>query len=105
MEIKIINENENLLFKRKEICFHVEHDKTDSTPPRMEIKKAVANMLKADPNMLFIEKVESKAGMHVATGVANLYDSVEYAKLIEPKHIINRNIPSEKTEEEGKDNA
>ena len=107
MKIKIIAESENLLFKRKEIHFHVEHDETDSTPPRLEIKKAVANTLKVNPNLLFIGKIESKAGMHIAIGQANLYDHEEQAKLIEPKHIISRNIPSEKPEEEkeGKNNV
>lgn len=107
MEIKIISESENPVLKRKEIHFHVEYDKTSSTPPRLEVRKAVANTLKVDADLLFIEKVESKAGMHVAIGLANLYDSVEQAKLIEPKYIIDRNIPSEKLEEkkEGKDNV
>lgn len=100
MEIKIITERENLLLKRKEIRFHVEHDKSDCTPPRLEIKKAVANMLKVSPNVLYIGKIESKAGMHIATGQANLYDSEEQAKLIEPKYIMDRNTPSEKPEEE-----
>jgi len=35
----------------------------------------------------------------VAIGEANAYDSIEQAKLMEPKHIIARNASPEKPEE------
>jgi ribosomal protein S24E len=41
--------------------------------------------------------------MHTAVGLANIYDSTEQAKLIEPHYIIKRNIPPEKPKEEAKD--
>jgi ribosomal protein S24E len=31
--------------------------------------------------------------MHMAVGVANLYDSVDHAKLVEPEYIVKRNVP------------
>ena len=100
MEVKITSQRENPLLKRKEIQFQVDHDKTGSTPPRLEIRKAVANALKADVDLVFVKKFETKTGMHIAVGVANLYDSTEQAKLIEPEYIIKRNIPPEKPKEE-----
>jgi len=103
MEVKIISQKENPLLKRKEIQFHVEHDKTGSTPPRPEIRKAVATALKANVDLVFIKKFETKTGMHTAIGVANLYDAAEQAKLIEPQYIIKRNIPPEKPKEEAKE--
>ena len=103
MEVKIISQKENPLLKRKEIQFHVEHDKTGSTPPRPEIRKAVAAALKANVDLVFIKKFETKTGMHTAIGVANLYDAAEQAKLIEPQYIIKRNIPPEKPKEEAKE--
>jgi ribosomal protein S24E len=42
--------------------------------------------------------VETKTGTMKATGEANAYESIEQAKLIEPKYIIARNIPQEKEE-------
>jgi len=102
MEVKIVSEKENPLLKRKEIQFCVEHRQTGSTPPRLEIRKAVASSLKTDVNLVFIKKFETKTGTHSAIGAANVYDSIEQAKLVEPGYIVNRNIPPEKPEEEEK---
>ena len=103
MEIKILAENENPMLKRKEVTFQVEHDQTGSTPPRLEVKNALAKLLKKDANLVFIKKLETKTGTHVAVGLANVYDSMEQAKLIEPEYIIKRNMTPEKPKEEGKE--
>ncbi len=103
MEVKITSQNENPLLKRKEIRFEVDHDKTGSTPVRLEIRKAVANALKANVDLVFVKRFETKTGTHTAVGTANLYDSVEQAKLIEPEYIVKRNIPPEKPKEEAKE--
>jgi small subunit ribosomal protein S24e len=103
MEIKILAENENQLLKRREVTFQVEHDQTGSTPPRLEVKNALAKLLKKDANLVFIKKLETKTGTHVAVGLANVYDSMEQAKLIEPEYIIKRNMPPEKPKEEEKE--
>jgi small subunit ribosomal protein S24e len=103
MEIKILAENENQLLKRREVTFQVEHDQTGSTPPRLEVKNALAKLLKKDANLVFIKKLETKTGTHVAVGLANVYDSMEQAKLIEPEYIIKRNTPPEKPKEEEKE--
>jgi ribosomal protein S24E len=39
--------------------------------------------------------------LNVAVGWANVYESMEQARLIEPKYIWNRNFPQEKPKEEG----
>ena len=103
MAVKIVSTKENPLLKRKEIQFHVDHEETGSTPPRLEIRKAVADALRTDVDLVFIKRFETKTGMHAAVGLANLYDSVEQAKLIEPEYIIKRNIPPEKPKEEAKE--
>ncbi|MEM3704109.1 MAG: 30S ribosomal protein S24e [Candidatus Bathyarchaeia archaeon] len=103
MEIKILTENENALLKRKEVIFHVEHNQTGSTPPRLEVRNALAKLMKKDANLVFIKKLKTKTGTHIAVGTANVYDSIEHARLIEPEYIINRNVPPEKTKEEGKE--
>ncbi|MEM3536521.1 MAG: 30S ribosomal protein S24e [Candidatus Bathyarchaeia archaeon] len=104
MEIKIVSDNKNPLLKRREICFHVEHTQTGGTPPRLEVKNAVANALKVDANLVFIKRLETKTGTQTAIGIANVYDSIEQAKLVEPEYIIKRNMPPEKPkEEEGKE--
>ena len=102
MEIRITSEKENLLLKRKEIEFAVEHG-TASTPPRLEIIKAVANALKANVDLVFVKKFETKTGMHTAVGTANLYGTVEQARLVEPEYTFKRNVPPEKPKEEKKE--
>jgi small subunit ribosomal protein S24e len=103
MEVKIASERENPLLKRKEVHFYVEHGQTGGTPPRLEARSAVANALKTDINLVFIKKLETKTGTHTAAGVANVYDSIEQAKLIEPEYIVKRNVPTEKPKEEEKE--
>ncbi|MEM2522349.1 MAG: 30S ribosomal protein S24e [Candidatus Bathyarchaeia archaeon] len=101
MEIKILSETENPLLKRKEVIFQVDHSQTGSTPSRTEVRAAVARALKKDLDVVFIKKIETKTGTRTAVGMANVYDSVDYAKLIEPEYIVKRNIPAEKQEKKG----
>jgi small subunit ribosomal protein S24e len=102
MEIKITSQKENPLLKRKEIQFSARHD-TGSTPPRLEVRSAVATALKSNVELVFIKKFETKAGTHTAIGTANLYESAEQARLIEPEYIVKRNVPPEKPKEEVKE--
>ncbi|MGB9959362.1 MAG: 30S ribosomal protein S24e [Candidatus Bathyarchaeales archaeon] len=101
METKILSETENKLLKRKEVVFQVEHSQTGSTPSRTEVKEALAKALKKDANLIFIKKMETKTGTRTAIGTANIYDSLEHAKLIEPEYIVKRNIPAEEQKKEG----
>jgi len=102
MEVRVLSESKNPLLKRREVYFEVKHEQTGSTPQRLEVRKAVAAVLKTDIAFVFIKKLETKTGTHIAVGVANAYDSVEQAKLIEPEYVIKRNTPPEKPKEEGK---
>lgn len=99
MEVKVTSEKENPMLKRKEISFQVEHTQTGHTPSRTEVRKAIVAITKADENVVFVRKFETKTGTHTAVGIANIYDTVEQAKLIEPEYVIKRNSPPEKTKE------
>jgi small subunit ribosomal protein S24e len=103
MKLNITSEKNNPLLKRREVYFNVEHDQTGKTPPRLEIRKALADSLKVDVNLVFVKKLETKTGTQIANGTANVYDSVEQAKLVEPEYIVKRNSPPEKPKEEGKE--
>ncbi len=103
MEVKILSENMNPLLKRKEVVFQVDHNQTGSTPPRLEVKSAIAKLLKTDMNLVFIKRLKTKTGTRKAIGLANVYDSIEHAKLIELEYIVKRNIPLEKPKEEGQE--
>jgi len=98
MKFKITSEEYNPLLKRKEVAFEVEHTETGGTPSRFEVRKRLAALLKIDPGLVYVKKMETKTGKMIAVGEANAYDSIEQAKLVEPEHIIARNTPPEKQE-------
>ena len=101
MEIKVISEKENQLLKRKEIRFQVKHDAA-STPPRLDVRRGVADALRVNVDLVFVKKFITRAGMHTAMGVANLYESLDQAKLVEPEYIVKRNVPPPKPKEDEK---
>ncbi len=78
--------------------FSLEHSEEGQTSSRLEIKQSLANTLKTKPDLVFIEKVETKTGTTIAKGEANIYESAEQAKFVEREHIINRNAPPAKEE-------
>ncbi|MGB9740409.1 MAG: 30S ribosomal protein S24e [Candidatus Bathyarchaeia archaeon] len=103
MEVTITSEKINPLLKRREVHFQIKHNQTGSTPSRLEVRKAVADTLKTNAELVFIKKVETKTGTRMAIGLADVYDTLEQAKLIEPEYIINRNVPQEKKKEQEKE--
>jgi len=96
MEIKITQQRYNPLLKRREIVFELDHAQTRGTPSRLEVRKTLAETLKTNLDVVYVKLIETKAGTMLAKGEANAYDSVQQARLIEPKYVIARNIPEEK---------
>jgi len=99
MNLKIVSKEQNPLMKRKEIIFRIEHAQTGGTPTRDEVRKQLAALLKTELELVYIKQIETKTGTMVAIGEANAYDSIEQAKLMEPKHIIARNATPEEPKE------
>jgi small subunit ribosomal protein S24e len=102
MEVTITQQQYNPLLKRKEIVFTINHSQTRGTPTRLEVRNALADMLKTKNEVVYVRSIKTKAGTMTATGEANAYDSIEQAQRIEAKHIIERNQPKEKKEAEEK---
>jgi len=100
MKIKIISKESNSLLKRTEIAFEVKHEEKEGTPLRLEVRKELADALKADLQLVYIKKIETKSGATTAIGEANIYDSLEQAKLVEPEYTFVRNAPPEKPKKE-----
>jgi len=99
MEIKITKQQYNPVLKRREIVFEVDHTQSKGTPTRLEIRDTLAGMLKTSSEAMYVRRVITKAGTMRAMGEANVYDSVEQAKLVEPKYIVARNTAKEKKEQ------
>jgi len=100
MKVNIISKEQNALLKRKEVTFSVDHAQNGGTPSRVDVSKQLASLLKTKPELVYVKNMETKTGQMVAVGEANVYDSVEQGKLMEPKHIISRNVLTAKPEEE-----
>ena len=99
MKIKITSQEQNLLLKREEIVFEVEHEEMRGTPSRLEVRKELASKLKKDPELVYVRSIETRTGTMTAVGEATAYNSKEQAGFVEPKHVIIRHTPQEKAEE------
>jgi small subunit ribosomal protein S24e len=98
MQVTITQQQYNPLLKRKEVVFTINHSQTRGTPTRLEVRNALADMLKTKTEVVYVKSIKTKAGTMIATGEANAYDSLEQAQHIEEKYIIERNQPKEKKE-------
>ncbi len=95
MKIKILSRKPNALLKRNEVVFDVDHSSEGRTPSRAELRDNLSKVLKSDRSLIFVRKAVTKTGQQSAIGYANLYETPEQALLVESKHIIARNSPSE----------
>jgi ribosomal protein S24E len=99
MQVKIDSTKDNLLLKRKEVGFTIFSGPKEKTPPRLEVKKAVAIEMKIGDDVVFIKRMRTKTGTSITVGVANVYQSVNQAEIVEPEYIRKRNNPPEKPKE------
>ena len=99
MKVNIISKEQNPLMKRTEVTFSVDHSQNGGTPSRADVSRQLASMLKRKAELVFVKNFETKRGTMVGVGEANIYDTIEQAKFLEPKHIMTRNNVPESTEE------
>ena len=102
MKVNIISKEQNPLLKRTEIAFSVDHAQDGGTPSRVEVSRQLASLLKTKLDLIYVKNMKTKMGTMTAFGEANVYEGEEQAKLVEPKHIIARNVVPEKPKEESK---
>jgi len=100
MKVKVTNQHYNPLLKRKEVIFEAEHGPHEGTLTRAELRKNLADILKTSVDLVFIQRAVTKTGSMFTVGEAKVYDTVDQAKLVEAKHIFERNVPSAKPAKE-----
>ena len=105
MQVKILSQRYNPLLKRKEVVFEVDHAQEGQTSSRLKLRAGLADVLKTKADFVFVERVQTKTGMMIALGEANVYDTLEQAKTVERDHIFERNAPAEKKENEAETSA
>ena len=99
MQVKIDSTKNNALLKRKEVGFTIVSGPKEKTPKRLDVKKAVAVEMQLGDDVVFIKRMHTKTGTRITVGVANVYQSVNQAKIVEPEYIRKRNSPPEKPKE------
>ena len=80
--IKIIEEKENHVFKRKEIKAEMQAQKV---PSKEELSELIAKKFSADKQVIVIENVRGKFGSSLFFIYAKIYKSVQDKEKIEPK--------------------
>jgi ribosomal protein S24E len=100
MQVKIDSTKNNPLLKRKEVVFTIVQGPKEKTPQRLEVKKAVAIEMKIGDDVVFIKRMRTKTGTNITVGDANVYQSFNQAKIVEPEYIMKRNSPPKKPKEE-----
>ena len=90
MDITPTRDVYNPVLKRREVTFFVDHG-VAATPKLYDMRKQVASRYGAAEELVFIRKLETLTGTTRAVGEAEVYDSVDTAKSLVPKHIAERN--------------
>ena len=101
VEIKKSAESYNLIFQRKEISFFIENV-LSSSPRLYEVRKSLAEKNNVQQDMVYVVRLDTKAGTNRTQGMAEIYDSSESAKKIVPKYIQLRNEPKRHEKKEAK---
>ncbi|HNR57532.1 MAG: 30S ribosomal protein S24e [Methanothrix sp.] len=92
MEIKVIEEKNNPMLKRREVKFVVSHD--GPTPSRKSVIEKIAATMNSKVGLVMVDSLKSEFGKRETVGYAKIYDTEERAKEVERAHVIARNVPA-----------
>ena len=95
MDVKILEERPNPLLHRKEYTFEVDHAGT-ATPPRADVRKELAKLVKVPADRLIIERMNARFGTAKTRGEAMAYATKEAVDVTVREHILIRNGLKEK---------
>jgi ribosomal protein S24E len=91
MDVKKSSEKNNLLLKRKEITFFLDHD-LQGTPQLFEVRKAIASMYGVSDDLVYVLNLKTLTGTNRTVGEAEIYDPPGTTRSLIPKHILLRNL-------------
>ncbi len=100
MEIKLLNEELNPLFNRREVRFEVIHA-NESTPKLTDVRFALAQKLGADSSHIIIDGFKTLFGINRSVGDARIYKNMNDLKDYEPAYLLKRNKLIQEKKEEG----
>lgn len=93
----MVSEPYNLILKRKELSFFIDHTSLGS-PQLSEVRKSLAEKYDVKEDVVYILRLDTRTGTNRTYGMAEIYDTFEIAKAIVPKHIQIRNSSSRRGE-------
>ena len=99
MEIKILEEKENLLFNRKELRLEIE---AEVTPSHIEVEKLILEKFSTAAENIKIKKIEGKFGVKKFLIIVNIYQSKEDKDHFEIKTKKQREAEKKEAEEAAK---
>lgn len=94
MELKIVKDTRNELFKRREIEFEVAHSGS-GTPDRFAVRKALASKAGSKLDNVYVLSIMNYTGTNRGPGKAEVYESRQIAERVLPRHLLIRNMPPE----------
>ncbi|MEM2082349.1 MAG: 30S ribosomal protein S24e [Candidatus Bathyarchaeia archaeon] len=95
MEAKIVREFENPLLRRKELEVEVYHPGA-GTPDRKSMRERLSGILGAQADSVFIRRILTETGLNKSLCVAEIYRDPGYARIVVPRHIVDRDSGSKK---------
>jgi len=97
MEIEIDSKKNNVLLNRTEVYFTVRHSEK-GTPDRELIRNELANKLNVKKEDVIVNYIHSGFGIQESTGYAKVYPTLDDAKGLEKRYVLERNKLVEKRE-------
>ena len=83
MNIKILEEKDNAILKRKELLLEI--DFLDKTPSNEEMKKELAKKFNTKENLVAVKQINQIFGKRTCKVKANIYNDEKSLKEIEPQ--------------------
>lgn len=72
MDIEVVNEKDNIFFKRKELELKLKHPKA-ATPSKQELKKELVKKYKVEEDHIIIDYIFSKKGINESKAKVKIY--------------------------------
>ena len=99
MKLEIIEDKSNPLLNRRELDIIVVYE--SGTPKREEVREEISKKFKVEKERIIVEKMESLFGSKKAKAHVHIYDSAEYARKYERKHVLRRHGLLEEVKQAG----
>jgi len=90
MEIEIIEERENPLFRRIELAAQISHENA-ATPTREAFRKRIAALKNAELNTVVVRSIESTFGMPQSKAIVHIYKTSDILLKTEATYVLKRN--------------